>query len=68
MRLKTDRDANLIQNTAEGKTVNRWVTQFRQQRSGAFDPQGRSQSADARIRQPGACLTRPDGGRSCLDI
>lgn len=30
-RLKTDRDANFIQKTAEGKTVNRWVTQFRQQ-------------------------------------
>ena len=39
-----------------------------QQRSRLPDAQGRTQPRHARLRQSGACLTRPDGGRSCPDV
>jgi hypothetical protein len=58
---------------ADGKTVNRWLTtgmlaHRRPATKWATDAQGRAQHGDAGVRQPGACLTRSDGGRSCPDV
>ncbi len=39
-----------------------------QQRSRLSHTQDCTQSWDARVRQSGACLTWPDGGRSCPDV
>ena len=74
MLMKEDRDANFVETTEDGKKVNRWLTtgmlaaSAGQQRSRLPHAQDGAQSRHARVRQPGACLTRPDGGRSCPDV
>ena len=39
-----------------------------EQRSRLFDAKGCALTGSIGIRQPGACVTRPDGGRSCPDV
>ena len=72
--VKEDRDANFIAKNADGVTVeplahHRLPRRLRlQQRSRLHHPQGGAQPGNARLRQPSACLTRPDGGKSCPDV
>ena len=68
--MKDDRDANFVAKNNDGVTVNRW-TDHRlprrvrdHQRNGVPDLQGGAQRRHAGVRQPSACLTRPDGGQS----
>jgi len=71
--MKQDRDANFVAKTPEGLTVNRWLTTGMLAASPAATSrlshaQGRPQPRHPFIRQPSACVTRPDGGRSCPDV
>ncbi len=66
--MKADRDANLIEKNANGQTVNRWVTTGFLAASAASNEAGYITHKVIRslgmlgFDNPGACLTRPDGG------
>ena len=72
--MKEDRDANYIAQNAEGVTVNRWLSHrdavcFRvEQRNRLFNAKILPRAGYARGRQPGACLTRTNGSKSCSNI
>ena len=69
--MKDDRDKNFVAKNADGATVNRWLTTGFLAASASSNETGYithkvdPQPRHARIRQPGACLTRPYGGKSC---
>ncbi len=72
--MKADRDANFVAKNADGLTVNRWLTTGMLAASASCNESGYithkvvRTPGDARIRQPSACLTRPDGGESRPDV
>ena len=72
--MKQDRDANFIAKNAGGTTVNRWLSTGMLaasaviERNGLSDMEGRPVARHGGVRQPGACLTRTDGGQSGSNI
>ena len=72
--MKDDRDKNFVATNKDGVTVNRWTDHRlpgrvrHHQRNGVPDLQGGQKHRHAGLRQPGACLTRPDGGQSGPDV
>ena len=71
--MKEDRDANFVEKNEQGQTVNRWLTTGFLAASASSNEAGYITHKVMRprhpgIRQPGACLTRPDGGKSCPDV
>ena len=72
--MKDDRDKNFIARNAAGTTVNRWISTGMLAASASSsetayaDLEGRALARHAGLRQPGACLTRTDGGQSGPNI
>ena len=71
--MKDDRDANFIERNDKGQTVNRWLSTGFLAASASSNEAGYIthkvvRARHAGIRQPGTCLTRPDGGKSCPDV
>ena len=62
--IKEDRDANFVEKNADGVTVNRWLSTGMLCASASSNETGYY----ARGRQPGACLTRTNGSKSCSNI
>ena len=73
--MKDDRDKNFVAKNSDGVTVNRWMTHRLPRRFGVIPTRRRylthkvvRSTGHAGVRQPGACLTRPDGGQSGPDV